>query len=81
MNTINLLNNIELQSINNDQNSEYLNLINATKEREIKVKKELKTKRAKLRALDRQKVAYNNNYPIVHAEAIQLIKNRFTSKF
>ena len=81
MNTINLLNNIELQSINNDQNSEYLNLINATKEREIKVKKELKTKRAKLRALERKNTAYNNNYSIVHKNAIELIKNRFTSKY
>tara|TARA_R110001592_G_C13105192_1_gene744488 strand:- start:1408 stop:1653 length:246 start_codon:yes stop_codon:yes gene_type:complete len=81
MNTINLLNNIELQSINNDQNSEYLSLMNASDEREIKLKKELRTKRAKLRALERKKVAYNNNYPIKHADAIQLIKNRFTSKF
>lgn len=81
MNTQNLLNNIELQSINNDLNSEYLNLVNATKEREIEVKKELKTKRAKLRALERKNTAYNNNYSTVHKNAIELIKNRFTSKY
>lgn len=81
MNTLNLLNNVELQSINDDQNSEYLGLINAIKEREIKVKKEAKTKRAKLRALERKNTAYNNNYSIVHKDAIELIKNRFTSKY
>ena len=40
-------------------------------------KPEKQTKKQIQRALDRKNTAYNNNYPIKHAAAIQLIKNRF----